>query len=245
MKYDQNISPEELEQIEKYLQNNMNADEAASFAAKMQEDEEMRRKVNEVKLTFLGINEAVLTGKLQGYHEEMKPLIRQKKARALFPWRWSLAASVILLMAITTWWISHNANTNERIYSNYYKPDPGLMTLMSSGNTNYEFEKAMVEYKNGEYDKALRTWSKQLKEKPGNDTLLYFTGAAAQAMHNDELAIRNLQPVADNNQSSFQKDASWYLGLAYLEEGRKEKARFYIEKSENSQSHQLLKELSE
>jgi len=245
VQFDQHITPEELEQIERYLQHSMPADEAASFSDRIVADEQLKEKVNLVRLTFLGINEAVLSGKLHHYHEELKPRQPARKPGSAFSLRWSLAAAILLLLSFATWWGIRSGKSNERLYSRYYKPDPGLMTLMSAENTSYEFEKAMVEYKNGDYARALSEWRSQLSRRPGNDTLLYFTGVAAQAAQRHALAIESLKPVADNRQSAFQNDACWYLGLAYVAKGEKQKARSYLDRSGRPERKQLLRELNE
>ncbi len=89
----------------------------------------------------------------------------------------------------------------------------------------------MVEYKNGEYAKHWKTWSALLKQNPGNDTLIYFIGAASQAKGDDDRAIENLQQVAADSSSFFYKDACWYLGLSYLKKGDTKRAAEYIERS--------------
>lgn len=242
MNYSNNISPEELKEIERFLQNEMKADESAAFSNRMQADEQWRNNVNEVRLMLLAINEATLQERLNDYHSEIKSPEKKTKLFSINR-NWGIAASVLLLIAAATWWITQN-NHNERLYSRYYTPDPGLMTMMSVSD-NYHFEKAMVEYKNGKYDKALIEWSSLLKENPANDTLLYFMGAALQAKEDKTAAIKYLQRVAADSNSAFQKDACWYLGLVYMNKGEKDKAIDYLQKSEHPQSIGLIHALKQ
>ena len=72
MSYDEDITQEELEQVERYLQNEMSHDEAEAFATKIGQNENLSRKVNEVRLTILGIREAALSERLDHYHDEVK-----------------------------------------------------------------------------------------------------------------------------------------------------------------------------
>ncbi len=240
MKYHHNILPEELEQIERYLLRRMTEEEAAAFTARIQTDENLSEKVEAVRLTIIGINEAAVSVRIQEYHKELTAHKGSEQKTKLFSLRWLLAASVLFIVATTTLWFMLSDNHNQKVYSSYYKPDPGLMTVMSSGNSNYTFEKAMVEYKNGQYSKALTAWTQLLREKPNNDTLLYFIGAALQATADYEGAIPYLQAIADDEQSSFQKDACWYLGLIYLQKGEKEKAAKHIRVSEHEKSEQVI-----
>ena len=245
MSYDEDITQEELEQVERYLQNEMSHDEAEAFATKIGQNENLSRKVNEVRLTILGIREAALSERLDHYHDDVKQVHKKESRRMLFPGKWAIAASVAVIVALSAWWISQRTNTDQRLYSAYYRPDPGLMTLMSSETSSYTFEKAMVEYKNGEYDKALKAWGTLLSKAPHNDTLLYFIGAASQAKSDETAAIEYLQQVAADSNSVFQKDAFWYLGLAYLNIGEKRKAIDNLERSEHPQSIALIDALTQ
>ncbi len=111
-------------------------------------------------------------------------------------------------------------------------------------STDYDFEKAMVEYKNGEYEKAFTAWNILLKQRPENDTLIYFTGVAAQAQEKDSIAINRLQQVVNNSKSTFYKDANWYLGLLYLKQGEPQKAISYIQQSGYPKSKDLINDIN-
>ncbi len=62
------------------------------------------------------------------------------------------------------------------------------MSAMGIGD-NYLFNKAMLDYKTGNYKKAIDEWSKLKTSMPQNDTLNYFLGAAQQADGNSAAAI--------------------------------------------------------
>ena len=129
------------------------------------------------------------------------------------------------------------------MYSEYYKPDPGLITAMGVSD-NYTFEKAMVDYKNGDYDKAIKGWLSLKSNQATNDTLDYFLGAAYQASGQYDTAIPYLEKIASEKENTFNKDACWYLGLALLRKGNKELAATYIQQSGYPQSPELLNALN-
>jgi tetratricopeptide (TPR) repeat protein len=223
----------------------MHGNESKAFAEELNENEQLLERTKEVKLLLLGINELSLEEKLAGFHKEILPAVNlKKKARVLTLGRKLLvAASLLAVIALSLWWFLQNENPNEKIYSKYYTPDPGLATVMS-GSSNYNFDKAMVEYKNGEYDKALEGWKNLYKEKPGNDTLIYFIAATYQAKKEDIRAIENFRQITANTQSAFYKDACWYLGLSYLKQDKKAQAIEYIQKSDHHQREAILKTIS-
>ena len=241
MKYTNNIVPEELERIERFLTNEMQEDEAKAFERELKENVHLQEKMEEIKLLLLGISESSLEEKLKTFHTEIEPATGSKKnTRAIPLFRTLLIAASLLVVVLSLWWFLQKESNNEKLYSKYYTPDPGLATVMSS-SSNYNFDKAMVEYKNGEYDKAIATWKSLLKEKPGNDTLIYFIGAAYEAKKDYAHAIENLEQITNNTESVFYKDACWYLGLSYLKKGETNQAIEYLRKSDHPNSEAILK----
>jgi len=238
------ISPEEFEQIEQFLNNEMPSDQAAIFAERLQSDLILQQKLEEVKLLTLGVSEAVLKNKLESFHEAINTNSSKKNGKVISIGKRLLAAAAVLaIIGLSAWWFFLRENKLEKIYSNYYKPDPGLITAMGPSD-NYTFEKAMVDYKNGDYDKAIEAWSSLSKDQPRNDTLNYFLGAAYQANGKNKEAITLLEKATANKNNTFYKDACWYLGLAYLKEENTEKAREYIQLSGHPESINLLDALN-
>lgn len=245
MKNTHNISPEELERIERFLTNEMPENEAIAFAGELKGNTILQEKTEEVRLLLLGISEQSLQNRLDDFHKEIGVRVVSKKNTPVVTLREKLliAASVLAIISLSLWWFLQNESQSEKIYSNYYKPDPGLATVMGS-TSDYDFEKAMVEYKNGEYEKALKAWQALLAKKPGNDTLVYFIGSAYQAMGDNDNAINNLQQITADSNSAFYKDACWYLGLSYLKKAETNKAIDLIQRSGHSQADAILKDIN-
>jgi len=65
------------------------------------------------------------------------------------------------------------------------------------------------------------------------------------ALKKTDPAIFYFDAVISNENSSFQKDAIWYLGLTYVLEGKKDKAIETLSKSENPNATELLKKIRE
>ncbi len=246
MIHQHDISQEEFEQIERYLNNEMGAEEAAVFVAQMITDEKLQQKVEEVKLLLLGLKEAVLEEKLNTFHSNIKsndqPL---SKTVPMFPRykKWLIAASVISIAFLSVWWLVNADNENEKLYAAYYSPDPGLITAMGNSE-DYSFEKAMVDYKEGNYKKAIDAWSKLKVEAPQSDTLNYFLGVAQLANKNSDKAKELLGTITANVNKPFYKEACWYLGLILLKEGEKDKALELIKRSGNTDADKLINEVT-
>ncbi|HRO43969.1 MAG TPA: hypothetical protein PL009_14130, partial [Flavipsychrobacter sp.] len=235
-----NISEEECNEIDRFLRGDMHEEEIALFHARIQNDISLAEKVKEMKLMMFAVSETALQNNLNSYHSQLQPSVSPKT----FSFRMSWWIAACFIVAIATGIVFYNQSVPARLFAKYYKPDPGLITAMGEGS-NYNFERAMVDYKSGAYAKAFASWNQLLKTNPANDTLQYFTGVSAQAASKNEIAINHLSLVAANTESAFYKEACWYLGLAYVKSNEKEKAIYYLEKSGRTEAGKLIDQLQQ
>lgn len=237
MSYSHDISSEEMERIDRFLTRQMNAAEEKVFQQELSENTVLREKTEEIRLLQLGIQEEGLRNTLNSFHRDIKG---EKFRSPVLPMRrWLIAACLFILAGAAVWWLFFSAPAHVKLYDQYYSPDPGLATVMSS-SADYEFEKAMVEYKSGKYARALSVWTALYPSQPGNDTLIYFIGAAHQAVGESREAKAYLEKLVGDSSKSFYKDANWYLGLCYLKEGENKKAISYLEKSGYPQASNII-----
>jgi tetratricopeptide (TPR) repeat protein len=245
LNYDYNISEDELKFIEGYLTKTLESEERDAFEKELLQNKALQQKTEELRLLILGIQEASLKVKLPEFHQGIDhnqssvPINVRKKF--IFS-RWVIAASILFFVSLGVWALWLRQPLHEKLYSTHYYPDPGLATVMSKSDS-YDFEKAMVAYKNGDYQQALNAWEGLLAQKPTNDTLLYFMGSAELAMGKYERAKEKLESVARNNTSVFQHDAYWYLGLYYLRTNQIKSAIDYLNQSNYPEASALINEI--
>lgn len=239
-----NISAEDFENMEQYLLGDMSSEEKMAFEKQVAVDALLAAKLKEMKLLVAGIEAAAMKKQLSSYQLSTaeKPAEQKIAVVAAFNRRLLMAASVIVLAAVAVWLFVIQGNKYEKAYAAYYKPDPGLMTAMGITD-NYAFNKAMVDYKTGNYKKAIATWNSLKTGMPANDTLDYFLGAAEQADGNNEAALRLLKKIADDPSKPFYKDACWYTGLAFIKKGVLQEAIPYLEKSGRTERIELIEKL--
>lgn len=239
------LTQEEFERIEAYLNHSLSKEDLLSFENRLQNEKGLATKVEDIKTVLTGIEVQALKEQLDKFHDEMPSTVKdtdvfEPKVKYL-QWRKIAVAATLIIAAGSFWFL--NRNSNEQLYAEFYSPDPGLPTTMSSTD-NYEFYKAMVSYKQGHYKDAISTWTNQLKTKVANDTLNYFVGSALLADKKESEAISYLKEVTNNDDSVFKNDAFYYLGLAYLKNDNLEKAREYLQKSDFTKAKDLLKKLN-
>lgn len=244
MNLSHDILPEEFELIEQHLRQDMTEAQAAAFREKTETDPSWPQKIRDVQLLMTALIEQGLAGKLEAYHASVNMQTDgQAGKRKIVPLyrQWWVAASLLLLVSLGALWVIGKDNQYEKLYKAYYAPDPGLMTAMGPAE-NYNFESGMVEYKSGEYRKAIEHWTPLLKEHPQNDTLQYFLGAACQATGEDDQAEQYLRQVT-NTKSIYYKDACWYLGMLLVKNGKIQEAVRYIDISGYPKRQELIARL--
>lgn len=239
-----NISQQEFERIESYILGLMTDEEKKSFEGELNLDPKLRANVKDIKVLLQEVERVSLKESLDEYHSELKatpvvPMLPQKQ----FNWKpLAIAASVLLLLAVSFWIFVGTSTENEKLFVAYYLPDPGMVTAMGL-QTNYEFDRGMVDYKTGDYQAAITRWEKLLAQKPDNDTLNYFLGSAYLAVDDPDQAKSYLEKTTQVESSIFQKEAFWYLGLTEVKAGNFESAKPLLEKSGKPEALELLQKI--
>ncbi|MDC7994209.1 tetratricopeptide repeat protein [Altibacter sp. HG106] len=243
------ITEQEFETIERYLKNNMSAEEQERFQQQLIEEPTLQQKVNEVRMLIDGVEAASLKEKLNTYHEEVSathskvidpPKLISTPEKNYTRW---YAAAGILVALIGIFWFLNRTSPTEQLFAQHFEPDPGLPTTMSTSG-NYAFFEGMVDYKQGKYDEALSKWEPLLEASPENDTLQYFLGMAHLAKDESKEALPYLEKVAAMTSSSFLSEANWYLGLSYLDLNQPKKATRVLKRSDVPASQEIVTALT-
>jgi TolA-binding protein len=245
LKDNSNISQDLLETVERYHKKIMTQDERLSFEARLQTDNEFKILVDDIQTLLFGIEKQALKEKLHEFHNDLPIQLKttKKESKVSHFHFMKIAATVVIFIAVGSFWFL-SGSSNERLFDNYFTPDPGLPTTMSSSD-NFNFYDAMVNYKQGEYDKAIAKWEVLQKNQPENDTINYFLGVAQLANQHEAQAINYLDAVTKNSESHFRNDAYYYLGLAYLKADNIELAKKNLNFSTVDNSKELLSELED
>jgi tetratricopeptide (TPR) repeat protein len=238
------ISQEEFERIEAYLNETLSEEDLVVFKNKINTEEGFASKIEDIKTVLVGLETQALKEQLDVFHKDLGNIeIESDKVDAKIhslSWKRLLVAAILIIAAGCFWFL--RGNTNDRLYAEYFKPDPGLPTTMGS-NDNYEFYEAMVDYKQGDYKMAISIWENLLETKVKNDTLNYFIGSAYLANNNEIEALKYLSTVTKLSEDTFKNDAFYYVGLAHLKANNVDAAIRALNQSSLPQSKDLLKKL--
>jgi hypothetical protein len=113
----------------------------------------------------------------------------------------------------------------EKLYNSYYKPFNVISTVTRSATSNEpdRYSSSIERYKLGDYQNAAIGFSDVILKDTSVIAPRFFMGVTQLAMGNYNQAV-NLLSAISGRSSEYHKEAEWYLGLAYLKTGDKEKA---------------------
>ncbi len=226
----------------------MTREERDVFMARIAVDTELKERINEMQFLFIGVQEESLEQRLDDFHDSLIsadiPGNRKTATKLLSLKTWLAAASVIAVVAVSAWWLFFRIENRQSVFADYFSPDPGLISAMSTSD-NYLFDRAMIEYKTGNYEPAIKTWDSMQILQPKNDTLNYFLASALLAAGQTGKAIGYFEKVTASPTSAFAKDAYWYLALALVREGDTKRAIPFLKLSDHPQKDALLTRLQE
>lgn len=232
------MSQEQQEEFERFLLNQMELEEETAFNKKLNSSKDLKAQFEEFKTLFFAVEEEGLRMALNDFHDTLPKKKASKKNHFIF---YRIAAGIAVLMALGIWFFMQPSQ-HEKLFNEYFTPDPGLPTVMGN-NENYAFYEAMVDYKQEHYGVAIQKWNKLYSSKPNNDTLNYFLGAAYLANGNGQNAIDHLKQSLKEGQGFFKNDAHFLLGLAYLKTNKIQLSIENLRHSNTDKGRKLAEEL--
>jgi tetratricopeptide (TPR) repeat protein len=220
------MNQELFERIESYVLDRMDANERELFEAEIAQDQALRQEVAAQRECIMAVEVGAFSAALvevgRNYQQE-NPVIEPVNIKSVSNWSSMLriAASIILLLGAGYFFL--RPAQHERLYAEFHVVDPGLPVPMSATD-DPEFFDAMVDFKQGLYEKALQKWSPMLEEEPNNDTLLYYVAHAQLNLGQDQEALAKFSELRSGT-GSFVVQSEWYSVLAHLKLGNTEQVQ--------------------
>lgn len=132
------------------------------------------------------------------------------------------AAAVLALVALN---FLFRADTPAEIYGKFYEP-AAMVSPVTRGNVNdfvANYSAGIEKYRSGDYAAAARHFELAMQADADASAPKYFYGVSSLALGNYRTAADYLDDIA-GTAAAYGKEAQWYLGLAYLMTGEKEKS---------------------
>ena len=92
--------------------------------------------------------------------------------------------------------------------------------------------RAFLAYEAGEYHKAINLFNSV--ENSEDKYIQFYHGLCLLSVDKTEEAIQTLRPLTESSPGTlenmdFRQKATWYVGLAYLKQGKEQEAMYYMD----------------
>lgn len=236
-----------LDLIEGYFENSLNAKQRIEFNELIQTDEEFKKE-----FLFQKDLKRVIT---QHQNEELKDALVQFESKlkrnfrfGVLPSKWVAAASLALILSFGSWAVKNYVfPSNERIFDNYFEPYRNTVLPIVRGEEMNTIEyRAFLAYESGEYHKAINLFNSV--ENKGEKYVPFYKAMCYLSVDKTQAAIETLLPIAEGSDGSiedldWQQKAEWYLALAYLKQDQEQEALYYLNKlRDQNQELRFMKE---
>ncbi len=236
-----------LDLIEGYFENSLNAKQRIEFNELIQTDEEFKKEF----LFQKDLKRAIK----QHQNEELKETLVQFESKlkrnfqfGMLPSKWLVAASLTLILSFGSWAVKNYVfPSNERIFETYFEPYRNtVLPIVRGEEMNTIQYRAFLAYESGEYHKAINLFN-----SVGNQDEKYvrfYKAMCYLSVDKTQEAIETLLPLSQDSDGSIEdldwrQKAEWYLALAYLKQNKEKEALHYLDKlKDQNQELRFMKE---
>ncbi|MCB0670193.1 MAG: hypothetical protein KDC80_30410 [Saprospiraceae bacterium] len=210
------LTERDLELIEKHLRDQLQENEKILFREKMQhpafqEELQFRQKLKKA---------AMHSGREQLHRKfEEWDKVEPKGNQPRFTRSWlNRAAAILLIFASATviFWVL-NINTPSKLYREFYEPYANLLDPLQKGSSTQSASISQL-YEQKRYQAVL-------ERSPQDSLQLFYFGLTKLELKETSDAIEILEQIRKAPENRFSQAASWYLALAYLQDGNKEASK--------------------
>ncbi len=193
-----------------HISGNLTLETQKEFDHLMATDSEFTKEVtfqNNLKTVIEKEERDLVKQQLQGFETEENTTFNYKK--------WLVAASVVLLFGLTSFWYFNSSLDTEKLYAENFEPYRNVVKPIVRGETKTDLKtKAFTAYETKNYTEALQYFNKLLKEKD-DETISFYKANVLLKLNKTEEAIAIFKTNLKTPDSLDAKN-NWYLALAQL-----------------------------
>ncbi len=218
------MTQELFEKIEAYIEGSLSETELGSFKTLIEANPELKNEItihkelqNELANTkAIDFRKKLITAKEELAQENTK----QKKKTLASSSYWKIAASIIFIIGVSTFFWFQNT-TEQDLYAMYYTPYPiGDIKRGADDTENKVFKDILFNYKNQKYQETITDLEKLVLQKPNEEKLKLCLGNSY--LNTDQLIKAKTLFKAFSTESTNYFDAQWFLALTYLKMNQKD-----------------------
>lgn len=214
--------------IEKYLRNEMSAEEVREFEKQLQESPSLRKQLAREGELFASFDQVRRERLLDHFKDLDRSLQGKAVSRSMTTNTWLKWAATVSALIIVGYlgYLNLNRSTPSQLYGEYFKPYPNVVEPVTRDNGSAAT--AFVYYETAEYEQALAAFGELLDEDPGHIAHRFYYAMTSMILENDNEAIEIFESLAIED-SDFRDQATWYISLLYLRQNNEEGAQPYLQ----------------
>jgi tetratricopeptide (TPR) repeat protein len=215
------------ETIERYLSDEMSAEEAKRFNSDLLTNKilakefQLEKDLNIIirQDDIIDFRKKLLKTYLEGASKSKAGVIVALASR-----KWYMAAASIaflLLVGGMLLFTMPRNYSNEALFRKYYTTE-NVLNVARSGNVN--IVEAVIKFQQKDYNAATKLFAVILKSDNINTAAWFYNGIACVETKQYDEAIRSFKHIVSMKDSYYLEHAQWYLGLCYLVHNENDKA---------------------
>ena len=216
--------------IESFLDGTMSGEEKAEFEKRIAADQNL---ASEVAL-HRRVNQAIKEDDIHQFRLKIRNIFQSDKnesknlqIRMTRFIKIPMAAAIVILIGLSFWQIFLNKSPN-KIYSMFYNPYQTDISTRSGEQLSDKVQLSYLLYQEGDYEASLEILKNYLVKNFNNQTAHFYFGMNALELQQYDLAIKELEMVAEDPSTPFSLHAQWYLVMIYLKIDQEENATVYL-----------------
>ena len=234
------------ELIEKYVNGEMSDAERKAFEDNLTDDTKLANELLSYQKSRLAIKAAIRQEIREDTGKALQDWKNKKKRRTRRIYRWSIAATILLITAIGISFFIGNKQTvsPDQLFAAHFEL-PKVSNIRTNSSDHPIFEQAVTAFYEKSFTTVLDLLSPQATDPDislSSDALIML-GVSHLALNNLSQAINVLQKV--DSSGSLYQDAEWYLALAYLKNGQTNEAKQILGKIAQTPRHFKRQEAKE
>lgn len=227
-----------LDLIEKYLNEELNAEEHSQFEQLRNQDADFAEEVQmaiAVNADFNIQQKKRWQGLLQEQGAQRATPVRQLTPRRSISWIRSIAAVFVLGLGLSLAWMLFASPdmgelADDQLVNIYNSPT----VTMAEGKENFDtnWNNAINAFQDGNFSIAVAAIEKSIEKNPeklGEKNFYLGLSYLYEDVPNFEKAIINLEKSKSISTVRYGSQASWFMSLAYLKLGKKEDAKVLLQ----------------
>ena len=227
-----------LDLIEKYLNEELNANERSEFEQLQKSDPAFAEEVQMAVAVNADFNVQQKLRWQQLLEQKETPIRQLTPRKQTLGWIRSIAAVFILGLGLALGWLLFSGPNVDKIATQHLMEIHADPTAFADDNNTTEVDlnwgKAIKAYQEGEFSIAVASIESSIRNNPKNlDDKYFYLGLSYlyEEVPNFDKAIANLEKSKELNPNSLLiSSTNWYLGLAQLKKGNNEAAKVLLQK---------------